>query len=98
MRLVIQGHVWLGSEAQTGLSEVRILQSYSSCPGTPECTIHHTGHLESHLGPIPGDEMNTVWAELDGYTFDPPSYSWRHCAGAESQTLSFVASPDASSQ
>lgn len=88
--------MWLGSEGTTGLAEVKIMRSHSSYPGTAVCTTDYAGYHESDLGPIPGDEMITVWAELDGYTFDPPSHRWRHYAGVESRTLSFVASSTAS--
>jgi len=50
----------------------------------------------SKFVPIPGDyERVTVWAELDGYAFEPVIHSWFHKAGLETKTLDFTAAPGA---
>jgi hypothetical protein len=56
-------------------------------------TTDRDGAYQSDFAPIPGDEMVTVWAELEGYTFEPEEYYWRHYYGRESRTLNFVAVP-----
>ena len=91
--LVIQGHVWLNAEGGAGLAGVEIYRSYASYPGVLLATTDQGGYYESDFAPIPGDEMVTIWAELEGYTFEPEQYRWRHYYGYESRTLNFVASP-----
>ncbi len=56
-------------------------------------TTGRDGDYQSDFAPIPGDEMVTVWAELEGYAFEPEEYYWRHYYGRESRTLNFVAVP-----
>jgi len=89
--LVIQGHVRLGSPSGPGLGNVTIYRSFAAYPGTPVATTDATGYYRSGFQYIPGDETVTVWAEKDGFTFDPSNYSWRHYFGYESRTLDFVA-------
>lgn len=44
--------------------------------------------------PISGDYASmTVWAELQGYGFDPVIHSWYHAAGLETRSLDFTAAP-----
>ena len=91
--LVIQGHVWLNAEGGAGLPDVKIYRRYASYPGVLVATTDQDGYYQSDLAPIPGDEMVTAWAELEGYTIEPKQYYWRHYYGYESETLSFVAVP-----
>ena len=91
--LVIQGHVRLSAEEGLGLADVKIYRRYASYPGVLVATTDQDGYYQSDFAPIPGDEMVTVWAELEGYTFEPEQYYWRHYYGYESETLNFVAIP-----
>jgi hypothetical protein len=91
--VVVQGHVWLDAEEGAGLADVVIYRRYSAYPGVLVATTDQDGHYRSDFAPIPGDEMVTVWAELEGYTFEPEEYTWRHYYGSESRTLDFVAVP-----
>ena len=91
--LVVQGHVWLNAEEGVGLPNVKIYRRYASYPSELVATTDQDGYYQSDFAPIPGDEMVTVWAELEGYTFEPKQYYWRHYYGYESETLNFVAVP-----
>jgi hypothetical protein len=91
--LVVQGHVRLDAEGGAGLADVPIYRRYSAYPGVVIATTDRDGAYQSDFAPIPGDEMVTVWAELEGYTFEPEEYYWRHYYGRESRTLNFVAVP-----
>jgi hypothetical protein len=91
--LVIQGHVWLSIEEGVGLAEVKIYRRYASYSGVLVATTDQDGYYKSDFASIPGDEMVTIWAELEGYAFEPEQYYWRHYYGYESRTLNFVAAP-----
>jgi len=91
--LVIQGHVWLNADGGASLAGVKIYRRYASYPGVLLATTDQDGYYQSNFAYVPGDEMVTVWAELDGYTFEPEQYYWRHYYGHESRTLNFVATP-----
>lgn len=91
--LVIQGHVWLSVEEGAGLAEVKIYRRYASYSGVLVATTDQDGYYKSDFASIPGDEMVTIWAELEGYAFEPEQYYWRHYYGYESRTLNFVAAP-----
>ncbi len=91
--LVIQGHVWLNAEGGPGLTDVKIYRRYASYPGVLVATTGQDGYYQSDFAHIPGDEMVTVWAELEGYTFEPRQHYWRHYYGYESKTLNFVVIP-----
>ena len=91
--LVIQGHVWLNSEEGPGLVDVQIYRRYASYPGVLMATTDQDGYYQSNFASNPGDEMVTVWAELEGYSFEPEQYYWRHYYGYKSKTLNFVAIP-----
>ena len=89
--LIIQGDVRLNDASGPGLPDVRIYRSYASYPGDVVATTDQAGHYETEFAYIPGDEMVTVRAEKEGYTFDPPQYYWRHYHGREVRTLNFIA-------
>lgn len=90
--LIIQGHVWRHHEGGTGLAGVDIYRRYALYPwGTPIATTGAEGFYQSDFSYIPGDEMVTVRAELDGYIFQPAYYYWRHYHGYRITTLDFVA-------
>ena len=91
--LVVQGHARLNTEDGPGLAGVRIYRQYASYAGEVVATTDQDGTYQSDFAPIPGDEMVTIWAELEGYTFRPERYNWRHYHGYESRTLDFVAVP-----
>jgi uncharacterized repeat protein (TIGR01451 family) len=92
--LIIQGHVWRNHEGGPGLANVAIYRRYAGYPGQLVATTDQGGYYRSDFYYIPGDEMVTVWAELEGYTFDPASYFWRHYYGYEVATRDFVAIPN----
>jgi hypothetical protein len=93
--LIIQGDIHLNDAAGPGLAGARIYRSYASYPGSLVATTDPSGHYESEFAYIPGDEMVTVWAEKEGYTFDPQQYYWRHYYGYELRTVDFYARPNA---
>ncbi len=88
-RLTIHGHVWLDAEGEIGLADVKIYRKYASYLGVLAATTDQDGYYQFDL--VLGDEMVTVWAELEGYVFEPEQYAWRHYSGYESRTLNFVA-------
>lgn len=89
--LLISGYVKLQDGA--GLAGVQICRNYASYNGTVVATTDATGFFQSDFAYIPGDETIGVWPVAPGYTFDPPSYSWRHYYGPEERPLDFMASP-----
>jgi hypothetical protein len=97
--MVIQGRVTLNDAGQSGLAGVRIYRSFASYPGVVVAITDQTGRYETAFQPIPGDELVTVWAELEGYTFEPLQYNWRHYFGYKVYRLDFsakaVATPSA---
>lgn len=89
--LIISGYVKLPDGS--GLAGVKICRNFASYNGVVVATTDATGFYQSSFVYIPGDEMVSVWALAPGYTFDPPSYSWRHYFGPEARPLDFMASP-----
>jgi len=87
--LVVKGTVTLDGKPLPG---VKIYRSYASYPGEVVATSGNDGTYRSEFAFIPGDEMVTVWAELEGYTFQPEKEYWRHYYGYEEKTLDFKAS------
>jgi hypothetical protein len=84
--LVLQGNVTVNGKPLAG---VRIFRSYASYPGEVVATSGKDGTYRSEFMFIPGDEMVTVWAELEGYAFTPENVYWRHYHGYEERTLDF---------
>ncbi len=89
--LLISGYVKL--QDGTGLPGVTICRNFASYNGVVVATTDASGFFKSDFAYIPGDEMIGVWPLAPGYTFDPPSYSWRHYYGPEERPLDFVAIP-----
>jgi hypothetical protein len=87
--LLIRGRV---TKDGIGLPGVDIYRNFAAYPGQLAATTDADGYYQSDFWFIPGDEMVSVWAVKDGYTFDPPNYSWRHYHGREERTLDFTAS------
>lgn len=85
----IDGHVALNEGS--GLANVRIYLSLAAYPGEIVAITDRNGDFLSAVKFIPGDENVTVWAELEGYIFDPPNDHWRHYHGLEFRTLNFTA-------
>lgn len=85
----IAGHVALNDG--TGLANVSIYLSLAAYSGERIALTDEDGNFQSGLKFIPGDENVTVWAELEGYTFNPSNYHWRHYHGLEERTLNFSA-------
>ena len=85
----IHGHIT--TSEGVSLSNVRIFLSLAAYPGDVIATTDESGDFQSDLKFIPGDENITVWAELEGYTFTPTNYHWRHYYGFEEQQLNFTA-------
>lgn len=88
--LIIQGYVTANG---MGLANVKIYRSFASYPGVLVATTGEDGHYQADFISIPGDEMVTVWAELEGYHFTPKNYFWRHYHGYETRFLDFEGVP-----
>ncbi len=89
--IVLHGQVILADGS--GLANVSICRSYASYPGTVVATTDRDGSFQAGFAFIPGDEMIAVWPLASGYTFDPPTYRWRHYYGLENRSLDFRAIP-----
>jgi hypothetical protein len=87
--LIIRGRV---TKDGVGLPNVSIYRNFAVYPGQLVATTDANGYYVSDFWFIPGDEMVSVWAVQEGYTFDPPSYYWRHYHSREERTLDFTAS------
>lgn len=87
--VLIRGNIML--DDGSGLADVRIYLSLAAYSGEIIATTDSNGDFQSGLKFIPGDENVTVWAELDGYSFNPPIYYWRHYYGLEERTINFSA-------
>jgi hypothetical protein len=85
--LVVLGRVTLDGSPLEG---VRIYRSFASYEGEAVAVTGKDGTYRSEFMFIPGDEMVTVWAELEGYTFTPENEYWRHYYGYEERTLDFT--------
>jgi hypothetical protein len=88
------GLVLLGAVTLDGspLEGVKIYRSFASYEGEVVAVTGKDGTYRSEFMFIPGDEMVTVWAELEGYTFTPENVYWRHYYGYEERTVDFIAS------
>jgi hypothetical protein len=84
--LVLQGTVTLDGNPLEG---VRIYRSFASYEGEVVAVTGKDGTYRSEFMFIPGDEMVTVWAELEGYTFIPENVYWRHYYGYEERAVDF---------
>jgi hypothetical protein len=91
--MVIQGRVTLDDAGQGGVANVKIYRSFASYPGVVVATTDQDGRYVTPFQPVPGDEMVTVWAEREGYTFEPARYNWRHYFGFQVYQLDFAAKP-----
>ena len=87
--LLLKGHVRFPDG--TPLPGVNIYRSFASYPAVLIATSDADGFFLSEFAPIPGDEMVTVYAELAGYTFEPPQVYWRHYHSYEEKTQDFTA-------
>jgi hypothetical protein len=88
--LIVRGHV---TQDGMGVAGVKIYRRFSAYPAELIAITDENGGYESDFIPIPGDEMVSIEAELEGYTFDPPFYYWRHYHSHEETTCDFVAIP-----
>jgi hypothetical protein len=84
--LVVKGTVTLDGSPLEG---VKIYRSFASYEGEVVAVSGKDGIYRSEFMFIPGDEMVTVWAELEGYTFTPEQDYWRHYYGYEERTVDF---------
>ena len=84
--LVVKGTVTLDGNPLEG---VKIYRSFASYEGEVVAITGRDGTYQSEFTFIPGDEMVTVWAELEGYTFEPDKEYWRHYHGYEERTMDF---------
>jgi len=89
--LIIRGSVQLADGSP--VPDISICRSYASYPGTIVARTDANGYFQSQFAFIPGDEMVSVWAVAEGYTFQPDSYRWRHYYGSEDRGLDFIATP-----
>ena len=87
--LILSGTVTFDGRPLEG---VKIYRSFASYEGEVIAITGKDGTYRSEFMFIPGDEMVTVWAELEGYTFAPEKEYWRHYYGYEERTLDYVAS------
>lgn len=85
--LLVRGRV---SANDIGLEGVKIYRRFSAYPRELIAITDENGNYESNLIYIPGDEMVSIEAELEGYSFDPPYYYWRHYYGYEESTCDFA--------
>jgi hypothetical protein len=76
-----------------GLANVKIYRRFSAYPREQIAITDTNGYYRSAFIGIPGDEMVSIEAELDGYTFDPPYYYWRHYYGHEETKCDFTGVP-----
>ena len=88
--LIVRGHV---TSNGVGLAGVKIYRRFSAYPAELIAITDENGFYESDFIGIPGDEMVSIEAELDGYTFDPANYYWRHYHSYEETTCDFAAVP-----
>lgn len=84
--LLVKGAVTLDGNPLEG---VRIYRSFASYEGEAIAVTGRDGTYRSEFMAIPGDEMVTVWAELEGYTFAPENVYWRHYYGYEERVVDF---------
>lgn len=89
--IVFQGRVLNGCD---GVPNVQIFQSFAVYEGNIIATTDNNGYYKSEFIYAPSDETVGVWAELEGYTFEPQNYFWRHYTrpGTSVYTLNFTAS------
>ena len=87
--LIVRGHVTVNG---VGLAGVEVYKRFSAYPWERIATTDENGYYESEFIFIPGDEMVSIKVELEGYSFEPPYYYWRHYHGFEDTTSDFVAS------
>ena len=85
--LVVKGTVTLDGQPLEG---VKIYRSLASYEGEVVAVTGTDGTYRSEFMYIPGDEMVTVWAELEGYSFTPEQDYWRHYYGHEERTVDFT--------
>lgn len=88
--LILHGRV---TSNGVGLANVKIYRRFSAYPREQIATTDKNGYYRSAFIAIPGDEMVSVEAEFDGYTFDPPYYYWRHYYGHEETKCDFTGVP-----
>lgn len=88
--LIVHGRV---TSNGVGLANVQIYRRFSAYPREQIAITDTNGYYQSAFIGIPGDEMVSVEAELDGYTFDPPYYYWRHYYGYEDTKCDFTGVP-----
>jgi len=86
--MVVRGQVTING---AGLAGVEIYQNFAAYPANLIAITDENGYYESPFIGIPGDEMIGLEPRLNGYTFDPPYYSWRHYHGYETTTRNFAA-------
>jgi hypothetical protein len=90
---LLRGRVRLADGS--GLAGARIMFYYIKGNNNAYATSGPDGSYLGESRWTPGTEQITVWAELAGYTFDPPQFSWTHAPGYEERVVDFVAKPGA---
>ena len=86
--MVVRGQVTFNGVALPG---VKIYKRFNAYPRDLIAITDENGYYESEFIGVAGDEMISIEAELDGYTFDPPYHYWRHYHGYETTTRNFTA-------
>jgi len=87
--MLIQGRVTVNDANPSGVANVKIYRGFANYPGVVVATTDQNGYYATDFQPIPGDEQVTVWAEREGYVFEPVQYSWRHYFGYKVYRLDF---------
>lgn len=88
--MIVRGRVTVN---EMGLAGVEIYQNLAVYPAELVAVTDKNGYYETGFTGIPGDEMTSIQPKLEGYTFDPPYYYWRHYHGYVEYTWNFLATP-----
>ena len=88
--ILLRGHVTVNG---MGLPGVKMYRNIAVYPAEVIAITDENGYYESEFFSIPGDEMISLEPKLEGYTFTPPYYYWRHYHGYVEYTWDFTAAP-----
>jgi formylglycine-generating enzyme required for sulfatase activity len=88
----LSGYVWEGGSSGVGVPGVAIYRYLAGQgpAGVVAVTDPH-GYYEAPFVHIPGVETITVWANSEGYEFEPSEYRWVHYDGVEVAQRNFQA-------
>lgn len=90
--LNISGYIREGSSSGAGLSGVDIYQAIATYGGVLVATTDANGYYEVSPLDTQGQQATIrLWAEKDGYTFDPVEYLWVYYGDSSTVSRDFVA-------